>query len=402
MNRLTMVMITNNSADVIVGAISHALRLMAGINGIVAVYDDGSADKTVSIVSEFVRNFPEKIVLIPGETHYGSSRSALLVTRVIETEYQTVLSPEDVRLIGSSEELIRGIEYLDANAEQMMWQSPACPELVLFRTVSQGIRSARINLPSLVICVGQACNLKCKNCGNFAPYSPKESMRYDVGSIIADAASVLKYFRFETVGIQGGEPFLYSDLDRLLVYLGDHESLSSVTIATNGLIHPKESTLRLLKQYDVMVRISNYPAYGQTALEEKNRLEEMGIRVAFYQFAGGENAWKYMGRTEVERENDDAAVQKRFRNCDFNICTTLEDGKIVHCSRALNAARVQGFSLSPEDAVSVRGNETLRSDMIDYYRRFRFMESCRYCYGTSGSERIVPAEQIPASGPDDT
>lgn len=58
---------------------------------------------------------------------------------------------------------------------------------------------------SLVLVVGQACNLKCKNCGNFCPISLPETKRYDVKSIIESLRIILKnVYRMSYLQIQGG------------------------------------------------------------------------------------------------------------------------------------------------------------------------------------------------------
>ena len=79
-------------------------------------------------------------------------------------------------------------------------------------------------IPFIVISVGQACNFRCRDCGNFAPLAPAECRRYDVDTIINNIQCILKYAPYiEGMGVQGGEPFVYNDLDKLLVYLGEQK-----------------------------------------------------------------------------------------------------------------------------------------------------------------------------------
>lgn len=76
------------------------------------------------------------------------------------------------------------------------------------------------NMPALVLSVGQACNFKCRDCGNFSPFSPKEYMRYELDDIKKDIDKILAVIKkLDYLQIQGGEPFLYSDLIPLLSYL---------------------------------------------------------------------------------------------------------------------------------------------------------------------------------------
>lgn len=72
----------------------------------------------------------------------------------------------------------------------------------------------------MVLSVGQACNYKCKNCGNFAPFAPAEFMRYKFEDITQSMNQILESVdNIRILQIQGGEPFLYSDLGRLVKHL---------------------------------------------------------------------------------------------------------------------------------------------------------------------------------------
>lgn len=82
----------------------------------------------------------------------------------------------------------------------------------------------RMRIPFLVVSVGQACNYKCRDCGNLAPYSPEGFRRYDVNDIVQSLAIIFRHVhRLDCIQIQGGEPFLYTDLDKLLIYLGSQK-----------------------------------------------------------------------------------------------------------------------------------------------------------------------------------
>ena len=86
-------------------------------------------------------------------------------------------------------------------------------------------------IPFIVISVGQACNFRCRDCGNFAPLAPAECRRYDVDTIINNIQCILKYAPYiEGMGVQGGEPFVYNDLDKLLVYLGEQKKENRIRI----------------------------------------------------------------------------------------------------------------------------------------------------------------------------
>ncbi|MBQ7544082.1 MAG: 4Fe-4S cluster-binding domain-containing protein [Synergistaceae bacterium] len=95
--------------------------------------------------------------------------------------------------------------------------SKAARSLKYLLTVSRVIP---FRISNLVISTGQACSYKCRDCGNFAPYSPSKFMRYSFEELsgwmtmLAESVDSIRI-----VQIQGGEPFLYSELGKLIQFL---------------------------------------------------------------------------------------------------------------------------------------------------------------------------------------
>lgn len=140
----------------------------------------------------------------------------------------------------------------------------------------------------LAISVVQACNYKCRDCLNFAPYVHKENIRYSIDNIKRNLQNLMPFFsQIDKLHIQGGEPFLYSDLAKLIEYLKDNynKKINEIQIATNGSIIPSINMLETMARAGCTVRISNY-------INEKNnvmlikKLEEYGIKYWKYDFAG--------------------------------------------------------------------------------------------------------------------
>ena len=395
MKAFSIVMITNNDAECLAGTIESIIKDTTDIPCYLIVYDDCSKDETQSILEKYALEYPEKIAFIPGENPIGEERAAILISNIIETDYYCIIKPGEWKSSYISETQ-QGQNLLDKEKELQIYQAVNIASFMMFRKNNNNPEDKKSKpiIPFLVVCVGQACNLKCKNCGNFAPFSAKEYMRYEVNDIIADLANIFNYFKIKDLQIQGGEPLIYSDLDRLLLYLGNNENVENITIATNGIHVPSDRVLELVARYKVTIRISNYVEVGHSTEALKNKIDEKGIVFKEWHFASGVDVWNYLGGTEVVPENDDVLVAKRFRNCKFKICTTLENGEIVHCSRGVNASRIQGFPTKKKDSVIVRGNDNLRDELIDYINEMNYMEACRYCYGTDSGKYCIPAEQV--------
>lgn len=262
-------------------------------------------------------------------------------------------------------------------------------------TVLTNIREKYVFLSQLILSVGQACNLHCKNCGNMAPHAPHAMFRYSLAEIKKSLAQILDSIDYLfKIQIQGGEPFLYSHLNELLAWLGKQEKIGRIVVATNGTVVCGGGTLTLLKDNKVLVRISDYNLMPEKIDEMERLCNVNGIRHRRYKFAGKNGKWFDMGQLEMEREQNDEAVHDRFRMCLFQNCLHLERGTLMHCSRAAVASVVQGFSMQEGiDFIDVLDNNNLRNEISAYIRDADFMEACRYCNGCDYDKVVTAAEQ---------
>lgn len=254
------------------------------------------------------------------------------------------------------------------------------------------------NLPLIetkffAVCVGQACNYKCRDCINFAPYAKKENRRYSIEQIKDDLERVMPYFaEMDTLHIQGGEPFIYSELPDLVEAICDRygNKVKKIQIATNGSIVPSKEVLEKLADMQCIVRISNYK-------REKNvdilieKLQEFGIKFYKYDFAGRKGEWSSSGGLDyVSPENEN--LHEKVRKCKWSACYMLEDGMIGRCARSIPARTLQNIIIKEGDYINVREIKSI----LEMYRYFMFInpiESCKRCKGSEG-EPIMAAIQI--------
>ena len=225
----------------------------------------------------------------------------------------------------------------------------------------------RVTIPFLVLSVGQACNLRCRNCANFAPYALPEMRKYSLESIIGDFEAILKVADINSLQIQGGEPLIYKELNKLLGYLGACHEINKIAIATNGMITPSDEIMMICRINKIGLRISNYPQNRNNLPHFVQKCRTFRIDTSLYDFSSNQSLWYDCGGLNMPRENNDKVVAKRFYNCDFQGCLTLEDGELHRCSRAKNAYKLQGINLEPGDYVQVRNNPNLLNDLIDYH-----------------------------------
>ena len=253
----------------------------------------------------------------------------------------------------------------------------------------------KLAIPYMVLSVGQRCNLRCKNCANFAPYATKEMYKYSLKSIIADFEDLFNVVgRIDTLQIQGGEPLIYSDLPKLTGYLSACKEVGLIVIATNGTITPDDEWWHNFSINNVKIRISNYPQNRKNLELFVAKAQTYRVDLNLYDFASRDALWYDCGGLYTPRENDDKVVSERFDKCAFKGCLTLENGDLHRCSRAPNAHKLQDFDISPADFVRVRDNKNLYDDLLAYLTRPHFETACRYCNGTYNVKKILAAKQL--------
>lgn len=160
-------------------------------------------------------------------------------------------------------------------------------------------------LPYLVVITGTACSLKCRDCGNFVPYAPPNTKRYPLKDIKTGIAKILKAVdELTLLQIQGGEPFLYSELDALLAYVVAQKKIRRIEVATNGVTTPNDNTLPYLQHPKVTVRVSDYRTVtkGKTDTLVQHLIKH-NIKHWVYEFAYNTTKWFDMnGITTIEGE----------------------------------------------------------------------------------------------------
>ena len=267
-------------------------------------------------------------------------------------------------------------------------------DLQMVKEKLEKIFCTKFMLTALVLSVGSKCNFHCEHCGNMVPLSPKDTWSYSLDDIVRwlhDLLSKVDFINY--LQIQGGEPFLYPQLKELIRYIGDNKQISNVVIATNGSIVPSKEVLEIFKNFHITIRISDYDFNKVQARKLFDICKEIGVYAEYYQFAGGNHTWYDLGQKDVLRENENAVVKRRFEECPFRDCLTLERAEISHCSRSPNAYLIQGFKRNEDDYISVDGSDGMLLSLRQYVMQPKFMTSCRYCYGADKRVKLQAGAQ---------
>lgn len=223
------------------------------------------------------------------------------------------------------------------------------------------------------------CTLHCKNCLALKPYytSPGE-MPWEQMEQVIDRLTALKWFR--RFHLLGGEPFLYSYLDKVLEKLCGVPEIEHINIITNGTVIPDEKVLQLLKNPKIMVRISFYGNLSRKYKELESLCHQHKIEVRVHA-----QRWKDIGRV-LDIVSGDKETQLRYEECSQRAGAFFYvlNGKATLCPFAANTYTLGLYDTESEDIIDLllpSTSDDLFKQLNDLYWREAPLTACRYCNG---------------------
>ncbi len=249
-----------------------------------------------------------------------------------------------------------------------------------------------IYLYHVEIPVTQRCTLKCKDCSFMMPYfeHPKD---YKVNDLLTymdrlfECVDTIQIFR-----ILGGEPFVYRDLDSIIIKALSCPKVRTVDVVTNGTLIPSEKVLAAMKNNKLTVQISDYGDISYKKNELLKICEENGIKCVIRSMA--DKNWFSAGdlhfRGKVAKE-----LKIQLKKCG-GICRSFQNGKLYFCPRASFGALL-GIPDPKKEFVDFTKSgdvKELRRQIFELNQRKAFL-ACNYCdEGTDNYKPIPPALQI--------
>lgn len=221
----------------------------------------------------------------------------------------------------------------------------------------------------------------------------RKKCHYELDDIICDMNIILdKVDEIGEVLIIGGECFMYPQLNEVIAFCRGKEKIGRIIITTNGTIIPNEKMLNVIKENNVMVRISGYP--DNIAPNRNELIRTLGnMQIAVHDLHNMQ--WLTMGN-KGKRYLTEEELAKVFSSCVMKDCVTLSKGIITYCSRQLSAYE-QFHYPKPEirEYVCVRDNPHLKEDLNAFYS-LPYISTCDYCDGLSckTKEYVPTAIQI--------
>ena len=250
------------------------------------------------------------------------------------------------------------------------------------------------------ISLTEKCTLKCKKCNMFMTYfkdpseQPFEQVKRDIDLYFKTVDFVYG------LNLLGGEPFLYSELDKILKYIGENyrNRIHKIEIFTNGMLFPDDKVLESLKKYNVIIQISDYTdrvdykkrKEDLTGLLEKHDIQYKVLR---------SDEWGDFGFPENPNDLMNEEQLTHF----FNRCRAPFRGlyrkKVYFCHLETSAVRAGLFPDHKNDSFDLQGEYSDKKisflEFDEGYCEKGYITFCAKCRGCScvNDLTVVSAEQ---------
>ena len=220
-------------------------------------------------------------------------------------------------------------------------------------------RNNLLVIPRIPVVMTTRCTLRCEQCNNLMPYYNKP-MDYPASDVISWIQTLTDAVdEWIVIELIGGEPFIYKELESVLLYVLGIEKILRVEITTNATVIPKEEILLLLQNEKVEVHISDY---GKVVSQQRFIDVMNAYNITYKVFE--DMQWVAVGGIE-ERGRSEEETREQYWACpSAKMCKTVLNGRLFACSRA---ASLYEIGVTPDaECVNLVGNDNLREELRQY------------------------------------
>lgn len=214
-----------------------------------------------------------------------------------------------------------------------------------FSTIYMLYKYNKLYVEKIDMMCNTKCTLRCKHCVSMIPYC-KNGRNSTLEEMKRSADLLFQWIDFMHIfSFGGGDVMLNPDLKNFIAYMGTAykgKKVQDFELYTNAVIMPDEEMLKLWKDYDVIVRFTDYSkaAPGRQKIDQmEHLLNENGIRYDHVRF----DHWVDTGYPQVSNGIiGEKNLIEHCKKCSPVICTSLFQNKIYYCSPAC-AAEASGL-----------------------------------------------------------
>ncbi len=218
------------------------------------------------------------------------------------------------------------------------------------------------------------CTLNCKHCAMFTVYGDRyEQTVGDIKKNIDSFFKIVDYVLEFT--LLGGEPLIHSGLEEILNFLSEKyvDKIGQIVIISNGNVHLKDSTYKLIKKYDVILSISDYTEvhnYRERLGKFIAELEKRKIRFYYNR----EMEWKDHGYPKNPCAYPDEKAKEHLKLCGHTT-HSMNEGRLYYCDAMYGAEKNTGYATEKDDYLDFK-------ELIQWIDTKKAKERViEYCFG---------------------
>ena len=254
---------------------------------------------------------------------------------------------------------------------------------------------SRLVITSISYLPTTVCNLKCKNCLNFAPYLKHQEFRNidtlkdDIDNFFGKVDYVMLFH------VSGGEPLLYPDIGNLLSYIREKygDRIARLETTTNGTVVPSEKLCNLFHELSIGVVLDDYteslPEYKDRFKEIVHRFDGEGVDYRV------QKADKWISLMTSDYLDDSFSLNEKFEKCHVP-WQEYRDGKLYLCNYSDYAAVAGLYKVQDNEYLCIEN--AVKKEIMEF--RLGFSEKgytgfCAKCAGyLNNGNYVTPAEQV--------
>ncbi len=288
-------------------------------------------------------------------------------------------------------------ESVDAVIKQMNDTGMRAYDAHIFLPVFYMYHENKLLLTSISYLPTTVCNLRCKNCLNFAPFLKNQSFR-DIAFLKSDIDVLFRKVDYILLlHISGGEPFLYLGLGELFHYIWCHyrNKIGRLETTTNGTVLPSDELCKTLSELQIGVVLDDYreavPQFRETFEEiiRKFKYYKVNYRVQKV------DRWIALDPKDADVIKSDEGARRQFENCNVP-WQEYRAGKLYLCNYSDYAAVAGKYEVQQDEYIEIAATD--KREIMEFrlgYSEKGYVDFCKRCAGFFHNPNIVkPAEQI--------
>ena len=275
--------------------------------------------------------------------------------------------------------------YSELDLEWSLDRSQEVIDLYLFDIDSEQ-EQVLLKVKSLDVVLTERCSLKCVDCSNLMQYYEKP-----IGAEIETLVESLKSF-LDTVDfvselrLIGGEPLVSRSVEKVLETIYSYSNFDKIVLYTNGTLIPKDSTLSMLQDSRVWVKISDYGSVSRKAQQLSDKCKSLNINCIHELVTEWEDVGRILDRGRTREQN-----KVVFGNCCVNDTLTLLHGLLYACPFSAHTDNLGVLKDADVDRIDVLASKDLKKAIRNIYQEKDVLIACNLCNGRDHVVAKVPA-----------